>query len=52
MLKNWVGKHFLNQVRAGRRLAHAWFLEIAFVRDVSMHVCVCVCARSYELLVA
>ena len=24
---------------------HAWFLEIAFVREVSMHVCVwmCVC---------
>jgi len=25
------------------RLAHAWFLEIAFVHDVSMHVCLCVC---------
>ena len=34
---------FLNQVRA-------WFLEIAFVREVSVcmcvHVCVCVCARA------
>ena len=27
---------FLNQARA-------WFLEIAFVREVSMRVCVCVC---------
>ena len=34
---------FLNQARAGRRPARAWFLEIAFVREVSMHVCVCVC---------
>ena len=33
---------FLNQARAGRRLAHAWFLEIAFVHDVGMRVCVCV----------
>ena len=23
--------------------AHAWFLEIALVHDVSMHVCVCMC---------
>ena len=33
-------KEFLNQARA-------WFLEIAFVREVSMRVCVdvCVCVR-------
>ena len=24
-------------------LAHAWFLEIAFVREVSTYVCACVC---------
>ena len=34
---------FLNQARAGRRPARAWFLRIAFVREVSMRVCVCVC---------
>jgi len=32
---------FLNQARAGLRLARNWFLEITFVRDV----CVCVCVR-------
>jgi len=34
----------LNQARAGLRLARDWFLEIAFVRDVSMCMCVCVSA--------
>ena len=33
----------LNQARAGHRPAHTWFLEIAFVQEVSMCVCVCVC---------
>ena len=34
----------LNQTRAGCRLAHTWFLEIALVRShVSMSVCVCGC---------
>ena len=33
----------LNQARAGHRPARAWFLRIAFVREVSMRVCVCVC---------
>ena len=32
---------FLNQACAGL-FAHTWFLEIAFVRDVGMCVCVCV----------
>jgi len=32
---------FLNQ---SKRPAHDWFLEIAFVHDVCMHVCVCVSA--------
>ena len=38
---------FLNQARAGHRPARAWFLEIAFVREVGMRVCVrvCVCVR-------
>ena len=31
--------HFLNQARAGRRPARAWFLKITSVR---MYVCVCV----------
>ena len=31
---------FLNQVRAGQGLVHAWFLKITSVR---MYVCVCVC---------
>ena len=39
----------LNQTCASQRPACAWFLEIAFVREVSMHarvcVCVCVCVR-------
>ena len=35
--------NFLNQARAGLWPAHAWFLRIAFVREVSMRVCVCVC---------
>ena len=42
-------KKFLNQACAGRRPARAWFLRIAFVREVSMRVrvcgCVCVCVR-------
>ena len=33
-------KVFLNQARAGRRPARAWFLKITSVR---MYVCVCVC---------
>jgi len=37
---------FLNQARAGQRPARDWFLEIAFVRDVSM-LCVCVCACAH-----
>jgi len=35
--------HFLKQARAGWMPVRDWFLEIAFVRDVSMFVCVCVC---------
>jgi len=35
---------FLNQVHAGLWPVHDWFLEITFVRDVSMFVCVCVSA--------
>jgi len=29
----------LNQAHAGQRPVHNWFLEITFVRNVSMHVC-------------
>ena len=36
---------FLNQARAGRRPARAWFLEITFMRtSVCVRVCVCVSA--------
>ena len=37
---------FLNQVRAGRRPARAWFLKIDPVQIVCMHVCVCLCVRA------
>ena len=33
----------LNQARAGRRPARAWFLEIGIVREVGMFTCVCTC---------
>ena len=36
-------KLLLNQARAGHRPARTWFLEIAFVQEVSVCVCVCVC---------
>ena len=39
----------LNQARAGQRLAHAWFVKIAFVREVGMSLCVCVRPRRYKL---
>ena len=35
-------KILLNQVHAGLQPAHAWFLEIVFVRDVCVSVCLCV----------
>ena len=40
--RNIAGKYitYVNQVHAGQRLARAWFFEIAFVRNVSMSVCV------------
>jgi len=38
-----VVSFLLNQARTGLWLARDWFLEIAFVRDMSMCVCVCVC---------
>ena len=45
-------KEFLNQARAGRRPARAWFLEITLMRTsvcvcvcVYVYVCVCLCVR-------
>ena len=38
----------LSIFKPGQRPARTWFLEIAFVWEVSMHVClfiVCLCAR-------
>ena len=40
----------LNQARAGRRPARAWFLRIAFVREVSMRVWMCVCVSAPEAM--
>ena len=35
-------KNFIkNQVHIGQRPARTWFLEIAFVHDIGMSVCVC-----------
>ena len=34
---------FLNQRHADQRPARPWFLEIAFVPEVGMHACTCVC---------
>jgi len=49
-LHAWTNRFcmFLNQAHAGQRLACNWFLKIAFVRDVCMHVCahVCVCVSA------
>ena len=36
-------KPFLNQARAGHRLACTWFLRIALSANVGMLACVCVC---------
>ena len=36
----------LNQVRTGLWSARAWFLKIAFVCKVGMHMCICVCVCS------
>ena len=36
----------LNKACAGR--TRAWFLEIAFVQEVCMRVCLCVCPLGYE----
>ena len=44
----WNHENFLNQARAGHRLACAWFLRIASVREslyARVFVCVCVCPR-------
>ena len=41
--------HFLNQARAGRRPACAWFLSIVSVRMYAC-VCVCVCVSAPEAI--
>ena len=38
-----IKNSLLNQARTGLWPARDWFLEIAFVRDVSMLACMCVC---------
>ena len=49
---NKVFEEFLlNQAHTGHRPAHAWFIEIDFVRDVcNMCVCVSVCPPPRLLL--
>ena len=45
--------YFLNQARAARRPARAWFLEIVPVRMsvcVCVFVCVCVCVSTPEAI--
>ena len=37
------GKLFLNQVFAGHRPTHAWFLKIDPVWILGIYICVCVC---------
>ena len=44
-------REFLNQACAGLRLAHACFFEIAFIRKVSMRVCLLVCLCVCPLLI-
>ena len=37
---------FLNQAcasHASHKLMHTWFLKIAFIWELGMHVCMCVC---------
>ena len=41
---------FLNQARAGRRPARAWFLKIDPVRIVCMCVCLRVCVSAPEAI--
>ena len=38
-----VDNHLLINVCTSLCLAHAWFLEIAFIHNVSMQLCVCGC---------
>ena len=38
---------FLNQARAGRKSARAWFLIITFIPPKYACVCVCVCVYVY-----
>ena len=44
--KNVCQLLFLNQARAGRRPAYAWFLKIDPVRIVGMRACVRVCVSA------
>ena len=46
-MKNNQIEEFLNQVRAGRRLAHTRFLKIVSVWTC---VCVCVCVPAPEAI--
>ena len=45
-----MSEQFLNQACAGLQPARDWFLEIAFVREVGMRVCVDVCVSAPEVM--
>jgi len=38
----------LNQVCASLWPVHDWFFETAFIHDIGMHVCVCMCVSAPE----
>ena len=44
---HFVSCDFLNQARAGCRLARTWFIRIVSVR---MYACVCVCVSAPEAI--
>ena len=49
MLCTYIASAFLNQARAGRRPARAWFIEITSVRMYAC-VCLCVCVSAPEAM--
>ena len=52
ILLSSISIHFLNQARASRRLVYTWFLEIDFVHDVCISVCVCTCPLLRLLIIS
>ena len=42
LLNSSLMKHYLSPMRTGHRLVSAWFLEIIFVHNIGMCMCLCV----------